>query len=83
MEVDREAAQEIVKLWKESGVTEDPDELQKLYKQKSTGALARFGVQIFLDACACYAVGFRSLQADSAATPIAPCSILRPGSDAS
>eukprot|EP00892_Ulva_mutabilis_P011984 jgi/Ulvmu1/9158/UM005_0256.1 len=55
MQVDREAAQEIIKLWKESGVTEDPEELQKLYKEKSTGALARFGVQIFLDACACYA----------------------------
>lgn len=55
-QVDRETAQEIMKLWKDNGITDDPGELQKLYQQRGGDAYARFGFQMFLDLCACFAV---------------------------
>ena len=55
-QVDRETAQEIMKLWKDNGITDDPVELQKLYQKRGGDAYARFGFQMFLDLCACFAV---------------------------
>lgn len=54
--MNRETAQKIMQLWKENGITEDSEELRKLYIQRGNASLARFGFQLFLDAIACYAV---------------------------
>lgn len=40
----------------QNGVTEDPDELRKLYKDRGNAAIGRFTIQLFLDAVACFAV---------------------------
>lgn len=40
----------------QNGVTEDPDELRKLYKDRGNAAIGRFTIQLFLDALACFAV---------------------------
>jgi hypothetical protein len=55
-QVNRETAQKIMTLWKENGITDDPDELQKLYRKRGNDAYVRFGIQIFLDICASFAV---------------------------
>jgi hypothetical protein len=54
--VNRETAQKIMSIWKENGITDDPDELQKLYRQRGNDAYVRFGIQIVLDICASFAV---------------------------
>jgi hypothetical protein len=55
-DVDKEKAQEILDLWKESGVTDDPEALRKLYRDRGTSSFGRLGIQLFLDAGACWAV---------------------------
>ena len=57
--VDRETAQEIMRLWSESGVTDDPEELRKLYAKRGGGTYARIAIQLLLDAGACFAVRAR------------------------
>jgi hypothetical protein len=46
----------------QNGVTEDPEELRKLYKDRGYAAIGRFSVQLLLDALACFAVRLSSAE---------------------
>ena len=54
--IDRETAQEILKIWREAGVTDDPDELRKLYTERGPASFGRLALQLVLYGGFTYAV---------------------------
>eukprot|EP01025_Chloroclados_australasicus_P015603 TRINITY_DN17514_c0_g1_i1.p1 TRINITY_DN17514_c0_g1~~TRINITY_DN17514_c0_g1_i1.p1 ORF type:complete len:378 (-),score=48.34 TRINITY_DN17514_c0_g1_i1:292-1341(-) len=54
-EIDPGTAADILKLWKQNGVTDDPEELRKLFQQRGYASLARVTLQLLLDAGASFA----------------------------